>query len=531
MMMLRFITAYILFIALMAGKINAQISPGELTEAHAHLEGMSNCTQCHILGDKVSNDKCLKCHAELKGRIDLNKGYHASQDVRSKECVVCHNDHHGRNFQIVRFSEETFNHDLTGYKLAGAHAGKTCKSCHKPEFITNPEIKSKKYTYLGLDPACLTCHDDYHQGSLSDQCANCHGFNKFTPAENFDHSTSKFPLAGKHAGVDCVKCHKVTTRNGKDYQEFRGIPFSNCTSCHADVHQNQFGQDCRQCHSEESFHMVKGMEKFDHNRTAFPLEGKHQAVNCKACHKTNLTDPLNHNRCMDCHSDYHRGQFIRQDISPDCSACHGTAGFNEFSYTVEQHNAGTFRLEGSHLATPCFDCHKKTDRWEFRNIGLRCIDCHKDVHLGVLDTKFYPGNNCTNCHNEEAWGLVRFDHSQTRFPLEGKHGSQSCRACHFKKDESGQVRQRFAGLSADCAVCHNDTHRGQFIEKGIADCRSCHAFENWRAVKFDHSKTRFKLDGKHAGLACQKCHKEVTSGEVRYIQYTYQDFKCETCHH
>ena len=31
---------------------NAQISPGELTKSHAHLEGMLNCTKCHVLGDK-----------------------------------------------------------------------------------------------------------------------------------------------------------------------------------------------------------------------------------------------------------------------------------------------------------------------------------------------------------------------------------------------------------------------------------------------------------------------------------------------
>ena len=48
----------------------AQISPGDLAQPHAHLEGMSNCTKCHILGEKVSNDLCLDCHTELKTRID-----------------------------------------------------------------------------------------------------------------------------------------------------------------------------------------------------------------------------------------------------------------------------------------------------------------------------------------------------------------------------------------------------------------------------------------------------------------------------
>ena len=28
-------------------------------EPHKDLEGMFKCTQCHVLGQKVSNDKCL----------------------------------------------------------------------------------------------------------------------------------------------------------------------------------------------------------------------------------------------------------------------------------------------------------------------------------------------------------------------------------------------------------------------------------------------------------------------------------------
>ena len=59
----------------------SQISPGDLAEAHAHLEGMSNCTECHTLGEKVSNDKCLECHTLLKDRVDNKLGYHSSEDI------------------------------------------------------------------------------------------------------------------------------------------------------------------------------------------------------------------------------------------------------------------------------------------------------------------------------------------------------------------------------------------------------------------------------------------------------------------
>ncbi len=48
----------------------AQISPGELSKAHSHLEGLTNCTKCHVLGEKETTSKCLDCHKEIKKLIN-----------------------------------------------------------------------------------------------------------------------------------------------------------------------------------------------------------------------------------------------------------------------------------------------------------------------------------------------------------------------------------------------------------------------------------------------------------------------------
>ena len=199
----------------------AQISPGKLASAHAKLEGLSNCTACHELGKKVTNSKCFDCHKEMKSLIDLNKGYHSSVDVKGKDCFACHSDHHGRNFQIVRFDTLKFNHQLAGYELKGKHAKVSCNSCHKNEFI--PIKKSQKSvgkSYLGLDNKCISCHVDYHQKTLSADCASCHDNNSFKPALNFKHQTTKYPLLGKHADVACIKCHLKEKKDGQDFQRF-----------------------------------------------------------------------------------------------------------------------------------------------------------------------------------------------------------------------------------------------------------------------------------------------------------------------
>ena len=104
----------------------SQISPGKLTKAHAHLEGISQCTACHDLGAKVSEKKCLQCHTALNARVSKNSGYHASKDIKGKSCIACHSEHHGLNFEMIRFDKATFNHDLTGYSLKGAHKKQDC---------------------------------------------------------------------------------------------------------------------------------------------------------------------------------------------------------------------------------------------------------------------------------------------------------------------------------------------------------------------------------------------------------------------
>ncbi len=530
---------YGLFIlAFLAGHaLFAQISPGELSRVHSNLEGMSNCTHCHVLGKKVSNQKCLECHTELKARIDISKGYHASAEVRGKECVVCHSDHHGLNFQIVRFKKETFNHNLTGFTLTGAHAKKQCIDCHKPEFIRDPKIKKKKFTYLGLNTACLTCHADYHQQTLAVTCNDCHDVNTFKPAAKFDHTKAKFQLSGKHQQVACNLCHKTGIKNGLKFQEFKGVVSNNCSSCHKDPHNSKFGQNCSQCHSEISFNVIKGAQNFDHSKTDFKLEGKHQKVACATCHKTKFTNAMAFDRCTSCHKDYHKSEFARQGISPDCAQCHTVNGFNEFNFTIEQHNAGAFQLKGAHLATPCFACHKKETitldtAWHFRDIGKRCNDCHKNIHQTFISDKYYPDANCQSCHNETKWSQVSFDHQKTNFTLDGAHAAKTCRDCHFKKDAKGSSIQRFMGMETNCESCHKDVHAGQFAVKNATDCSTCHATGAFKpAAKFDHSRTLFPLDGKHKDVACIKCHKPGKDKDKPYILYKIKEFKCENCHH
>lgn len=605
--MKRYIFYTVLCFTLLSGRALAQLSPGDLSNAHAKLEGVSNCTQCHVLGDKVSNDKCLACHKEIKTKIDKGRGYHVSKDVKGKECASCHSDHHGRKFDLVRFDEKNFNHSLAGYELTGAHKKIDCRECHKPDYVADVNLKKKKETYLGLEQPCLSCHTDYHQKTLPNDCAKCHTVDAFAPASKFNHDKADFVLVGKHKTVACIECHLKETKNGVAFQRFANVPFTNCNSCHKDAHNNHLGTNCKECHSEQSFTSLAGLSKFNHNKTKFPLKGQHKQTDCAGCHKmeatpltifqdrlgvktdacatchkdahegkfgTNcvdchnetsfrkvgrmegfdhnqtkfalkgkhvavdcrkchiserLTDPLPHNTCASCHKDYHEGQFKTAVKTPDCAECHTVDGFAGSTFTLEKHAQTKFALTGAHIATPCNACHWKEKQWKFRKIGERCVDCHKDVHVGEIDVKWYPNQTCENCHTTESWTAEnQFDHAKTQFKLQGAHVRQDCRACHVPDTE--HKHGKFAGLPATCHTCHEDAHQKQFEKSGVTDCARCHSFEDWTMNNFDHNKTRFKLDGKHATVACEKCHlgKEVNGSIV--VQYKFESFDCIVCH-
>ncbi len=507
--------------------ITAQISPGKLSSAHAKLEGMSNCTKCHVLRDKVENKKCLDCHKEIKTLIDKKLGFHSSSDVKGHDCFKCHGEHFGRDFKMLKFDPDKFNHGKTVFRLTGKHAELKCNECHQKKFIKSAKLKKRTKTYLGLSVNCTNCHDDYHQGTFKKQkCTTCHNTIDWKPAAFFDHSKTNFKLEGAHKKVKCEKCHVKKKLNGKDFQKFAGIKFAKCSNCHRDIHKGRFGQNCLKCHSITSFANVKNLRNFNHSKTRFALKGKHKSVACSKCHISGFKKKLKFKYCISCHKDEHSGQLMENDEPEDCSHCHTVSGFHPSSFSIQKHNKTNFKLSDSHLAIPCSACHYKNDDNIFKFKNTNCETCHNNIH-GKEINKFADSDNlCAVCHNVNSWHNVKFDHSKTKFTLLGKHKNVECSKCHFKN----RNKMTFEKISSKCTTCHEDFHNGQFKRDFSNKCSTCHGFENWKPSKFDHSKTRFSLAGAHANVECSKCHKsEIVDGK-KQIQFKYEEFSCETCH-
>ncbi len=510
-------------------------------------------------------EKCLDCHRPLADRIAAGEGLHARPDHR--RCESCHIEHHGRDFDLVFWGEagrDAFDHRLAGWPLEGGHARAGCRDCHRPEHIAGGELRAAGVdlgrTFLGLSTACAACHEDEHRGQFAGRaCADCHGMDGWRPAPGFDHAATGFPLAGGHAGVACAECHQEATdpAGGATFRRFAGVEHGACSDCHADPHRGQFaGRTCASCHSVEGWELVRG---FDHERTRFPLTGRHRQAACGECHPSRR-DPgtgrasrqfrgLDFDACSDCHADPHRGR-----LGAVCSTCHTTAGWGGGDRTGFDHDRTRFPLRGDHARLDCGACHGGSASGGVavtiagrRLSGLteaaldRCATCHADPHAGQLAART---GGCAECHTVDGFLPATFgleEHRATGFPLEGAHRAVPCDACHPKVRRSelapgaggaaGAVpplpsRRRPAAHDGDaltthfrfastrCAACHADPHGGE-VDRWIAagGCESCHGMERWSEVAFDHGETGFALTGAHAEASCRSCHGGEPAGE------------------
>lgn len=446
------------------------LMPGKLTESHAHLE--NQCKQCHIHFDRNGQAPlCLDCHTTIKDDVDNKNGFHGHLPRQQLDnCSHCHSDHLGRNANIASFDQQNFDHNLTDFKLQGAHQKQSCQSCHNK---VHPD--SRKPTFLIPQSQCIDCHQDPHEGRLKEDCTSCHT-QKNWQVSDFDHSKTDFALVEKHREIQCQSCHVKEI----------SLPIGNqCSNCHQSVdnHSGVFGDKCDNCHNEKDWQTTE----FDHlSKTEFALEGKHQQLSCAACH---FEQSKPDKTCHDCHkqSDIHVGSN-----GTECQQCHNNEQWSKARF---DHNRETdFVLQGAHKSLACVSCHLPGQPRDQSTAIRQCKDCHQDndPHKKAL------GDQCHNCHQQVHWNEdVAFNHDFTDFPLNGSHGLQACQSCH--QDLKFEIKQ------FGCIDCHK---KDDFHEQALGEqCSDCHNVSLWQSWQFSHqSQTDYPLKGAHQNLSCALCH-------------------------
>ncbi len=280
------------------------------------------------------------------------------------------------------------------------------------------------------------------------------------------------------------------------------------------------------------------VKAFDHRRAGYTLEGRHAALVCRDCHKPGFISAATREtlsakdlsrtylglstKCLGCHLDEHRGQ-----LSAECANCHDPSKWKIAGQF--DHKRARFSLTGGHEKVACEKCHTRVEDPKpyvrYKPIAFEdCAPCHKDPHGGAFHA------SCRSCHASAiSWKptdvATVFNHSQTRYPLEGKHAALPCQSCH----QRGGFKEPVA--FAHCSDCHKkDPHRGQFADRADGgDCSPCHKVNGFKPSTFgvaQHGESRYPLKARHAQVPCAKCHAPNVNGVV----YRIQDTSCAACH-
>ena len=304
----------------------------------------AKCSDCHAVDDKHQGRyglKCNVCHNEInweKHHFEHKKDtdYALTGNHKKVQCDSCHkgqlydnkpetacfschlhdDTHQGKNGKkcgdchtTSKWTGMNFDHTKkTGFALKGKHEKVSCNACHSGSLFTEK-----------TNTECYTCHkhDDVHRGQEGKTCHNCHNESGWTNNVIFDHDLANFPLIGLHATTPCAECHAGSTYRDATME---------CNSCHQkdDIHKESIGTNCALCHNPNSW----ALWSFNHNKqTDYELIGKHDGLNCSACHRQPLKKGKKiRGQCYDCHSqdDVHNRNFGRQ-----CGRCHDSETFTQ----------------------------------------------------------------------------------------------------------------------------------------------------------------------------------------------------------
>ena len=246
----------------------------------------------------------------------------------------------------------------------------------------------------------------------------------------FDHDTTRATRSrGRHRAITCESCHA-----GHLYRDKLQTA---CIACHRkdDSHKGTLGDAC----GIATTSATGRKRSFDHGKTRFPLRGRHDAIECKSCHKSAVfkeTPTRVHRVPPQGRQAQGRARRVMRQLP-----CGARLEANDVRPRKTR-----FPLLGSHSRVKCESCHRDPD---YKRTPMDCYGCHKadDTHEGQEGTK------CESCHDANTWKKARFDHARARFALVGAHLVVPCAKCH--------ATPRYKDAKSECFACHvrDDTHK------------------------------------------------------------------------
>jgi len=233
---------------------------------------------------------------------------------------------------------------------------------------------------------------------------------------------------------------------------------------------------CAACHSAESW----GDVRFIHDRTGFPLVGRHLQVTCRACHTTGFSAKVPM-ACVGCHRDVHEGEFGGR-----CGSCHDATSWRA-AFGPDAHRLTNFPLSGRHAFIPCEQCHGERRGLGFARPASPCIACHQADRIRAAlvavdhDAAGF-GPNCRECHNTWTFAGAGFPAHDVCFQITaGPHAGIRCLNCHTQLTGAKVTGACNTG-TVSCIQCHTCSKTApQHASVPGFDCKDrkcyeCHRF-------------------------------------------------------
>ena len=250
---------------------------------------------------------------------------------------------------------------------------------------------------------------------------------------------------------------------------------------------------------------------------------------CPAFSHGQLTAPGSQHEpiaCSRCHT-------ADQAFPLRCDDCHAASGRAWINSPIN--------APAGHFLHGCEQCHAADQAWsavpgpagsthqrfplEGKHLSARCFACHPTGKIEGIPTI------CESCHAQNIpihhetshceachtpQGFLPSTRSHVQFPLSGGHALLSCDRCH--------TGAGFSGLSFACASCHAGKAPIKHVSVGFSAqaCDTCHNLVDWKTTSFTHYK--WLLEGKHSSVPCAGCHQNNPTG------YTGNQPHCSFCH-
>jgi len=315
----------------------------ELTGAHQKTE----CAGCHptanVGADRPTvrwrgpSTECKFCHAnphEPRTALAASAPARGRSFSDAVSCSACHSTTAWRSSDAAG-GAAGFDHATTGFPLTGQHVRAPCVGCH--------------HSRRTLKRDCVTCHEDFHRGRLSQSCDKCHSPAGWRVTQPLDiHRRTRFPLTGMHVLADCTQCHLRASE-----QRFTDAPI-----------------DCYGCH-EQDYRRPGLFPVHVGTSTSAPLPR-----DCSLCHKALAWVPANVPSSLVASI----GSPLQAQVAPRNHDVRFPIGF------------------GSHRTASCSDCHASLAVPR----AVRCIGCHAHDPVVVMQQHKQPvatdGAACMSCH-------------------------------------------------------------------------------------------------------------------------------------